>query len=233
MNQHFVKFSLPKGKHIHVNDFREAVAKELDGCDFEGKPEIFNYQNNSQTKMKRPSSRFLGGSGWLSFLTESDPTLVARVIAPAITYLTKSGIQVSTYIGEQEKSARLTNEPKLYRVTKLADQRDKAREAKGFVRTPKENVEYMIQQMLDEAFNSGVISQPIDREDALLNVLEADKKGESIGFKGKTRKSIAKISATFSLNVKLEGAWQAGHLQSRGYGIIYPINHGGFTQCPV
>lgn len=233
MIQNFVKFSLPKGTHVHTNDFREGVAKMLDGQSFEGKSDIFNYVNDQQTRMQRPDNCFVGGAGWVGFIANKNPILISKVIAPAITFLMQQGINAQTRVGEQTKTARITNTPRTYRITKLADQRDFAREKKGFTRTPAENVEYMISKMLQEAFDRDVIEYPIDKEDMKLTVLDAESRGESITFKNNKSKPIAKIKATVVMNVELSGAWQAGHLQSRGYGLIYPTNHGGFIKCPI
>jgi hypothetical protein len=233
MIQNFVKFILPSGQHIHPNDFREGVAKQLDKQSFEGKFDIFNYVDENNTRMARPKNCFLGGSGWVGFTAESNPLLVSKVIAPSITFLMEKGINAQTMVGEQEKSAWVTEKPHIYRITKLADQRDTARAKKGYRRTPSEHIEKMIEKMFNDAFDEGIIDNPIDKEDIHLAVLDAQSKGESVTFKKNTAKSIAKLSATISMNVELSGAWQAGHLQSRGYGLIYSVNHGGYSLCPI
>lgn len=232
MNQSFVKFSLPHETYIHANELREAVAKGLDGQEFDGKSAIFNYADANSTAMKRPDNCFLWGKGWVAYKS-NDALTPAKIIAPAIQFFIQQNINVQTYVGEKTKNAFLTDEPRLYRVTQLADQRSKQRELKGIVRSPEENLTYMVQKMLKEAFNQGTIRQPLDPEDIHLRVIDAVQSGEVVSFKKQGKKAITKISSAFSINVDLQGIWQAGHLQSRGYGLIYPINRKGLTQCPV
>lgn len=234
MQQTYVKFTLPRDTYIEANVLREAVAKGLDGQMFNSKPELFNYIHADKTNSSRPKNRFIGGLGWLGFVSESDHLLPSMIIAPAITHLIKQGINAETYIGEKQKSVTITDDPLVYRVTGLADQRDKQREVdSGNAETPDELVKRHILSMFEHAFSEGTILSPIDEEDLNLTVIESRRAGEVIKFRNGGQKSVAKIRATFTMRANLTGIWQAGHLQSRGYGLLYSVNQGGFTQCPI
>lgn len=229
MTQTYVKFTLPRNTYIAANDLREAVAKSMDGQAFKNKPAMFNYLDEKTTLPGRPANRFIGGLGWLGFVSENDPLLPSMVIAPAITHLIGEGLKVETYIGEVEKSMTLTEEPLAYRVTNLVDQRDKQRGEE----TAEDLVKRHVLSMFESALDEGVISMPVDADDLEITVLETRRAGESMTFRTGGQRAVAKIRATFTMRADLSGIWQAGHLQSRGHGIVYSINQGGFTQCPI
>tara|TARA_R110001592_G_scaffold209888_5_gene461130 strand:- start:1348 stop:2040 length:693 start_codon:yes stop_codon:yes gene_type:complete len=230
MTQTYVKFTLPENTYIAANDLREAVAKNLDGQLFKNKPALFNYSDEKTTLPGRPANRFIGGLGWLGFVSENDALLPSMVIAPAITHLLSEGVQVETYIGETEKLMSLTEEPQAYRFTSLIDQRDKVR---GGGEGADELVKRHILSMFESALDEGVTSMPIDADDLEITVLESRRSGESMKFRTGGYRAVAKIRATFTMRANLSGIWQAGHLQSRGHGLIYSVNRGGFTQCPI
>jgi hypothetical protein len=201
----------------------------MDGQVFENKPAMFNYLNGTTTLPGRPSNRFIGGLGWLGFVSENDPLLPSMVIAPAITHLIGDGLKVETYIGEVEKTMNLTEEPLAYRLTNLVDQRDKERGDE----TADDLVKRHVLAMFESALDEGIINMPVDVDDLDITVLESRRSGESMKFRNGGQKAVAKIRATFTMRADISGIWQAGHLQSRGHGIVYSINQGGFTQCPI
>ena len=229
MTQTYVKFTLPRNTYIAANDLREAVAKSMDGQVFKNKPAMFNYSDEKTTLPGRPANRFIGGLGWLWFVSENDPLLPSMVIAPAITHLIQEGLKAETFIGEIEKTMRLTDEPLAFRLTSLVDQRDKSRGNE----TAEELVKRHVLAMFESALDEGVIAMPVDADDLEITVLESRRSGETMTFRTGGHRAVAKIRATFTMRADIKGVWQAGHLQSRGHGIVYPINQGGFTQCPI
>ena len=234
MQQTYVKFTLPSGTYIHANELREAVAKGLDGQMIQNKPELFNYLSENKTKCDRPTNRFIGGLGWLGFVSDNDQLMTTQVVAPAISFLMQIGINPETRVGETQKRARLTEEPNVYRLTGLVDQRDKRREAEnGVVESADDLVKRHLLAMFNDAFDKGVIVAPYTAEDLNIMVLDSRRSGEKITFRSGGHKAVAKVRATFTLQAELDGIWQAGHLQSRGYGLLYKVNQGKFTQCPI
>lgn len=234
MQQTFVKFTLPAGTYIHANEMREAVAKGLDGQMFQSKPGLFNYLTETKTNCNRPENRFIGGLGWVGFVSDNDPLMTTQVVAPAISFLMGKGFSPDTRVGEKDKRAVLTDEPNVYRLTGLVDQRDKRRESEtGVVESAADLVKRHVIAMFEDAFDKGVIDSPFTDDDLNIMVLESRRSGESVKFRNGGQKAVAKVRATFAMQVRLEGIWQAGHLQSRGYGLVYSVNKGMHTQCPI
>ena len=225
MLQHIVKFTLPKGTDVYPIDFRKAVAKELDDM---SQDELFNYKNGNG-RDSYPYGRFVGGRGWVGYVSEAGEALSTSVLSPGIKVLSKLGINAGVTLSQEQKRCYLSDDPIIYSISGGVD---KSKNKRLRNRTDAQYIEHMIWRMLEQAVKLNLMDILPTEDDLGLKVFET----RSLGIPASHNNNegglfYTKVSGTFTMNLTLEGLWQAGQLLSRGHGLIYRQNKGGHYKC--
>jgi hypothetical protein len=225
MLQHLVKFRLTGDKRIYPSAFRDAIAKQLNDPTQEN---LFHYKNG-QGANGHPLNRFVGGKGWVGFISEESESMAAQVLAPGIKVLKQLGINAGIELISESKTAFLCDEPVLYAISSGIDKRS---DPKRRNLTDAQYINHMIWKMLETASEQGVLDiLPVESE-LNLTVFESTSVGIKAGHnRGEGNLHYHKVHGKFAMNMRLTGLWQAGQLLSRGNGQLYKINNGGFYQC--
>lgn len=225
MQQHIVKFKLPHGVTVYPYDLRKGVAKTLNDPSMDP---IFNYQNG-QGVDAYPHSRFIGGKGWVGYVSEVDEAMVNTVLAPCIKVLNNMKINAGVEMITQTRSASPSDEPIIYA---LSGGVDKSKNKKLHTRSDEAYMQHMIWRMLENAVKQGILDILPTEDELNLRIYDTRSVGIPAGHNnGEGKLFYNKTSGQFSMNLNLKGIWQAGQLLSRGYGMIYKKNRGGFFQC--
>jgi len=225
MQQHIVKFKLPRGVTFYPSDLRKAVAKEVNDPSMD---DIFNYKDG-QGVDAYPLSRFIGGKGWVGYVSEVSESMVTRVLTPSIKVLNHMGINAGVELSTQERSAFLSEEPTIY---SLSGGVDKSKNKKLHSRTDEQYMQHMIWRMLENAVKLDILDILPTEKELGLTIFDTRSVGIPAGHgNGEGNLFYNKTSGTFAMNLKLQGLWQAGQLLSRGYGLIYTQNKGGHFIC--
>lgn len=225
MKQYLIKFSLPKSKRVYPADFRKAIAKELDDPSQE---DLFNYQGG-QGADKYPLNRFVGGAGWVGFVSEESELVASKTLAPGIKVLNAMGITAGIEIIEHNKSMTITSEPNLFALNGGVDKRKNPRRRQL---DDKAYIKEMVWKMLARAVEQNILPILPTEDELNLVVFDARSLGVKAGHNnGEGGLFYHSVSGQFSMNAQMTGLWQAGQLLSRGNGLIYRVNARGHYQC--
>lgn len=227
MFQHLLRISLSRGQHASVEEFRERVAKHMNGVS--GASHLFHYSDEGAPLQGVPLCRFVGGQGWIGFLSERGEGDVSQITTPAIKAISDmnldlSGLKIETH--KKSGNTSIDGSPFFYVLSRAVDRKNSQ-----IKKTLSDEVlaQRMIERMLEEGAKAGSIIDLPPSSELDIKIHDIRCRGLQLTFaSGSTARYAHMLNATFTMNMNLSGLWQAGQLQSRGHGMIYKRNHGGF-----
>lgn len=228
--QSLLRIQLPKGKPpLYPNQFREMLARGGDGHALLP-PAFFHYGEDGKTLQGKSDIRVVGGKGWVGILSQSGNNplfdgaigVASRLVAqhygqpmPIQIEAPEFGVAVDRDSGQSGMCS--------YFVRDLAiKRRHKARREMSDT----DLVTLVLQQGISEIADRFGFDVP---PESALRIRIHDLR--CIGLRlsttsGATNEFVTLANAEFSMNCDLRGIWQAGSLQSRGYGRIVPKTPG-------
>lgn len=247
MKQSYLRFLLPKRlpenssastTYFGASQFKDLVSKAC--SNMPAVPEsFFHFRNGQPIPDSSPDIRFIGGKGWVGILSVSgDTDALMAVCGPAT-------LALSTHIG-QPVPVEMVSPEFAMQETPFAWRyyfRDVAcRKANHWKGTDEALITNMVIKMLqrerdqhgfdfpgidltDNTFAGPREAQASDakflQERLDIKIHDCDALGLRLTFcDGPTNRYARLLRGSFSMNAKLSGIWQAGNLQSRGYGRI-------------
>lgn len=232
MNQHMLKLYLPRGISIGPNELREATAKVLNGQ--ENCHRFFHYDENGKPLNEKPAYRFVGGKGFVGFVSERSEEDIKDLMYPVLQAIQTpklfsmlNGLMPKVQILQFEKKAFVTQEPNVYLVSRCIDKKEH-RKALG----EEGRLTVLFKSMLAQAVKEGVLTALPDDQDLQLQFASVRDLGLETQFQNQNKKWMHMMHAQFIANIDLQGIWQMGGMTSRGHGLIFKQNKKGvFQSC--
>lgn len=222
--QALLKIYLPDGQPpLYASRFRELLAKGGDGHPLLP-PAFFHYDEHGKTLQGKSDIRVIGGQHWVGILSQSGVSPVfdgavgvaSRLIAqhygqpvPIQVEAPEFGVAVDHTTGRSGMRS--------YYVRDLAIKR------RHKVRREMADVDLIRKVLMDGIMEiADRYGFDVPPEQALnLRIHDLRCIGLRLGTtQGSTNEFVTLANAEFSMNCDLRGIWQAGSLQSRGYGRI-------------
>lgn len=227
MQQKIFTVTNPGGK-FYGDTLRAAVSK-TNLCS----PEVFNHGKNGRTLNQSPALRFLATQSWVGALCDASRPELMNSAVPAITQVVASALEGET-LRCQTFDTELSGSPSDIAVTYVARNIAIKRYFGAYKNEPWKAtrqcrmdlddsglLEYAIKKRLKSAYQEGIISDLPPDDELELKMIDAKRSGVGNHFL---------VSGKFQMRLNLTGCWQAGNLQSKGYGLIGKVNRGGYTQ---
>lgn len=218
MKQSLLKIQLPAGAtQLHASAFREMLAKGGDGSPLLP-AEFFNYTEAGRPKSDvAPEIRVIGGRGWVGILsTRENSDLFDRAVGLATRIAFKHFNQpLPIRIDHPEFSFAESETPVTYYLRDMAMKR---RSPKSRDLSPEAVAKERILGWMDTYGKQHGFDVPTD---ARLGIVFHEFRAIGMRLRtktGNTNEFVTLVNAELSMNARLDGIWQVGNLQSRGYG---------------
>ncbi len=226
MHQSLLKIMLPDGvPQLYSNEFREMLAKGGDSNPLLP-PAFFHCGANGVSLQGKPDIRIVGGCRWVGILDQTgrSPLFDGAVGAATRIVAQHYGQPVPIQVEAPKFGANIDAEGGVSGMRSYFV-RDLAIKRRGKGRRSMEDRELVRRVLLD---GIGEIASrygfDVPPEDALnLRIHDFRCIGLRLGtVRGATNEYVSLVNAEITMNCDLSGIWQAGSLQSRGYGRIVP-----------
>lgn len=219
MKQHVLQIEIPKGITWYGNEFRtmvgEAHRNTLD-------PVVFHKDADNRPLNGKPACRFFCSRKMATFVSEREEgqSDVAMVMPHALVAAQRKfgmdNVSIKTF--SVNKAAAVSEVPVKYRLIHGVK---KTRHASTKAKSSQQYVEQLVIEELERAYEKGHILDLPEKEALGLKVFDVEEKGLRVTGKGGEFAPL--LSATFMLDVTLQGFWQVGSLTAKGYGRVVRI----------
>ncbi|MFP3637822.1 type IV CRISPR-associated endonuclease Csf5 [Paraburkholderia sp. SIMBA_054] len=216
--QILLRIELPTDARVFISQFREYVARDLDGQS--DVPELFHYDSTGKPAQGMPRTRFVGGRRWVGILTDEDRAdMLYKVMGNAVRAVHHLCGSV-TPVKFEEHTLGLSQiyTPRSYwireMVIKKRRQRTRETEQKELIR------QRILSGLHRQADEYGIAWPGDDALDLKVNDDFRQRGLELRTTQGATGEYVDLIDASFTVKTELLGFWFAGNLTSRGYGRI-------------
>ena len=222
--QQIITIKIPNGKQCYAEEFRERVAKKMDGV--KGSAALFHYDEKGNTLNGTPPCRFISSKNMLGFISERECGL--QDVNSIMPYFMQAAIEVfgnaefGLNIFQRSKSISRSDFPQTYIISGFAKKLKGSCYGLGTASNSKtldDVIKREINNLIANAYASGIIDEQLSENELDVVIHEASmsvypvKKGNKL--------CVANIKTIFSMNYKLNGYWQVGSLTARGKGMIY------------
>lgn len=218
--QSLLRIGIPDGEQpIRASGFREMLAKAGDGSPLLP-PAFFNYREDGRPIPADPDIRTVGGRSWVGILSKNgDDHLFNMAVGIASSVVSKHyGMPAKMMIDHPEYSIAATDDPKHYYIRDMAI-KCRSDRRKNISKASVEDLvkEVVLAGLKKEATRCGFDLPPDDHIGLQVKNLR------QIGLRlvtahGATNEYLPLINGECSMFLKLNGIWQFGSLQARGYG---------------
>lgn len=238
MRQSLLRFKLPETQRLTTSQFKDLVTKACSANSVV--PEsFFHYANGRPIPDSQPDFRFVGGRRWVGILSTSGNTQALLAVSGTVSMaLSKElataipmdlqkpefGLEESVFpyryyfrdlVYRKGNTWKGTNEELVTRLVINVLQRERDQRGMDFPGLEVGAVEPRQYASADAQFL---------KERLAVTVHDCDELGLRLTFAdGQTNRYARLLRGSFSMNAKLSGIWQAGNLQSRGYGRLIRI----------
>jgi len=246
MQQHLLRFALPKGQSFWPNDFREALAKhDLPPLFFSRDPETghsitrktrselgvrkyleqHGHEPTPPTEEQRanpfalPGIRIIGSSRWVGILATGKrykPLLEAATI-PAIQIVTeRCGRSVGVELEQRQLGVDGLDYPRRYFIRNLVMKQGLTKTAENKTRVASRILDALERQALAYGMDLPTAEQMDIRVESVVR----PRGMRLVTSNGATGQFVGLADVEFYACADLKGYWFAGNLTSRGYGRI-------------
>lgn len=250
MKQALLRIHLPKGQTLFSTQFKELLAKECAGSGVVS-DEFFHYRAGAPIPDAMPDITFVGGGSWVGILSRmgnmKSLMAIAGYASKAVSQF--AGQPVAMEIEEPEYSIELTDYPVQYFFRDVC-----SKHANRWKSSKDDLVSHLLLNRLRDERDALNFDLPaadpapfrhgdvfyrndyaqVDRarlqERLCIEVHEVESLGLHLKVaSGLTNQHVQLMRGTLSMYAKINGIWQFGNLQSRGYGRL--IHAKGVRSC--
>ena len=211
--QTLLRISLPDGVTLYASHFREMLAR------LPGVPAaLFHRDGEGKTINERPGIRFVGESGWVGLLadSENEPLVTAVTGAAILAVSAFANRPCKVQIERLNFGLKLSHSPQIYWVREMAIKR----------KSPKARAQEVGSLIAERALTSLEATCdkygfdcPTDQQLQISTVEIVRERGMNLETStGLTGMFVHLVDAVIVVHADIDGMWFVGNLTARGYG---------------